>query len=164
MNGHKYLSKNLSKIAILTGVFGATALVGFPATAQVNPSPSIFSEAPYNRSGRTPQAAPSLGQSTGGSMGGSMGTQQVTPTDEPTGGSTMEQMQAPSGSGTGTTGESDTTIQRVESETQIQRSTTTQPTQAAPATTQSGDQADPTTSAGEESTGVTTDDGVRGLW
>ena len=165
MNGHKYLSKTL---AILTGVVGATALVGFPAAAQVNPNPSIFSEAPYNRSGRTTQPTPALGQSTGGSTGGSMGTQQVTPTDEPTGGSTMQQMQSPGGSSTGTMGESNTTIQRsVDSETQIQRSTTTQPSQTAPGTTQGVDQSSPATGVEEQPTGATTDDGsagVRGLW
>lgn len=162
MNGHKYFSKTL---AILTGVLGATALVGLPAAAQVNPAPSIFSEAPYNRSGQTAQSTPTMGQSTGGSTGGSMGTQQAAPTDEPTGGSTMEQMQSPAGSTTETTGESDATIQQsVESETQIQRSTTTQPTQTAPATTQGDEQVSPTTGAEEEPTGATADEGVQGLW
>ncbi|HEY9749478.1 MAG TPA: hypothetical protein V6C63_12410 [Allocoleopsis sp.] len=160
MNGHKYLSKTL---ALLTGIVGATALVGLPAAAQVNPNPSIFNEAPYNRSGRISQSTPASGQPTGGSTG----TQQVTPTDEPTGGATMEQMQSPAGSTTETTGESDATIQRsttVDSETQIQRSTTTQPTQTAPATTQTDDQVSPTTGVEEESTGATADEGVQGLW
>jgi hypothetical protein len=164
MNGHNYLSKTL---ALLTGIVGATALVGLPATAQVNPNPSIFNEAPYNRSDRTAQSTPTMSQPMGGSTGGSTTNQQVTPTDEPTGGSTMEQMQSPAGgASTENTGESDTTIQRsVESETQIQRSTTTQPTQTAPATTQTEEQVSPTTGTGSEST--TTNDGsggVPGLW
>lgn len=160
MNGHKYFSKTLG---ILASIAGATALASFPAAAQVNPNPSIFNEAPYNRSGQTSQSTPALGQTTGGSTG----TQQVTPTDEPTGGSTMEQMQSPAGSTTETTGESDATIQRsttVETETQIQRSNTTQPTQSAPATTQEEDQVSPTTGAEEEPTGATADEGVQGLW
>jgi hypothetical protein len=166
MNGYKCWRRTL---AILSGVVSATALVGFPVVAQVNPRPSIFNEAPYNRSDRTSPSTPTLGQSTGDSMGGSTGTQQVTPTDEPTGGSTMEQMRSPDGATTETTGESDATIQRsttVESETRIQRSTTTEPTQTAPATIDD-DEVSPTTDAEEESTGVTTDDGsggVQGLW
>jgi hypothetical protein len=62
MNGHNYLSKTL---ALLTGIVGATALVGLPATAQVNPNPSIFNEAPYSRSGQTAQSTPTMSQPMG---------------------------------------------------------------------------------------------------
>ena len=49
---------SLQKLASYIGLATASALIGLPALAQVNPNPSIFNEPPYNRA-RGAQAAPS---------------------------------------------------------------------------------------------------------
>lgn len=48
----------LQKLAGFVGAATATALMGLPALAQLNPNPSIFNEPPYNRA-RTAQPAQS---------------------------------------------------------------------------------------------------------
>jgi len=48
---------SFKKLTSLLGVATASALIGLPALAQVNPRPSIFNEPPYNRAGGT-QASP----------------------------------------------------------------------------------------------------------
>lgn len=48
----------LQKLVGFVGAVTATTLMGLPALAQLNPSPSIFNEPPYNRS-RTAQPAES---------------------------------------------------------------------------------------------------------
>jgi uncharacterized surface protein with fasciclin (FAS1) repeats len=49
---------SFKKLASYIGLATASALIGLPALAQVNPNPSIFNEPPYNRA-RGAQAAPS---------------------------------------------------------------------------------------------------------
>ncbi|MBD2119419.1 fasciclin domain-containing protein [Trichocoleus sp. FACHB-262] len=48
---------SLKKLTSFLGVVTASALIGLPALAQVNPNPSIFNEPPYNRA-RGAQASP----------------------------------------------------------------------------------------------------------
>jgi len=70
MNTQNFLS--IKKVVSLAGVAGVSALLALPAMAQMQPSPA--------NSNSPTQCLPS--------------TSQVTPSDSPTGGATMEQMQA----------------------------------------------------------------------
>lgn len=56
------------RIAGLVGSAGAGMVISLPGLAQVNPNPSIFSEPPYNRSGRSVSVDSSSGMTAPGAM------------------------------------------------------------------------------------------------